>query len=193
MKETVKLGLTLLIIAGISGAILAFSNEITEPIIAEMEREESFGAFFEIFGDEAEDFIDLEEGVLEEIQEKDDSILEVYKAVDSSDSEIGYVFKVKSNGYGGDIVTAVGIKNEEGLAGIKVVQNAETPGIGTRIEDESFTDSFREKSVEADLSATDAPSTESEVQLLSGATVSTNAVLNGVNKTLEVYRETLEN
>ena len=38
MKETIKLGVTLLIIAAVAAGILAYSNSITGPIIAEREK-----------------------------------------------------------------------------------------------------------------------------------------------------------
>ncbi|HEY4543354.1 MAG TPA: RnfABCDGE type electron transport complex subunit G [Tissierellaceae bacterium] len=192
MKETIKLGLTLLIIAAISGAVLAGTNEITGPIIAEMEKESTFGAFFELF-EEADDFKELDEAVLNDLTENHPAVVEAYEAVDSGEGHLGYVLKAKSGGYGGDMFIALGISEEGTVTGIKVVGHSETPSIGDRIEKEEFTDSFVDKSAEGDLKAVAAPSQDDEVQMLSGATVSTNAVLNGINKALVAYREILAN
>ena len=43
MKETIKLGVTLLIIAAVAAGILAYSNSITGPIMAERERKKDMG------------------------------------------------------------------------------------------------------------------------------------------------------
>lgn len=192
MKETLKLGLTLLLIAAISGAILAGANSITGPIIAEMDKEATFGAFFELFAD-ADDFKDLDEEKLNKISENHTAVTEAYEAVDASENGIGYVLKAKAGGYGGDVFMAVGINNEGKVTGMKVVGHSETPSIGDRIEQPDFTESFVDKSAEGELKAVAAPAAEDEVLMLSGATVSTNAVMNGVNKALEAYRDVLAN
>lgn len=192
MKDTIKLGLTLLIIAAISGAVLAGMNGITGPIIAEMERESTFGAFFEIF-EEAEDFKDIEESLAAEIKENNSAIEDIFEAVDGSENSLGYVIKAKSGGYGGDMFLAIGIDNDGLTTGMKVVGHSETPGIGDKIEAENFTSTFIGKETASDLKAVAAPAAEDEVQLLSGSTVSTNAVMGGVNKALDAYRTYLAN
>lgn len=190
MKETLKLGLTLLIIAAIAGGVLSGVNSVTEPIITEMKKEAAYGAFFDIF-EEADDFAEIDEALLEDIIEEEKAMTEVLEALDASEEKIGYILQVRSGGYGGDMVTALGVNLDGTLAGMKVVDHSETPGIGDKIEDASFTDSFVEKSAEADLKAVDSPAAEDEVQMISGTTVSVNAVVNGVNRALGVYRDFL--
>ena len=192
MKETIKLGIILLIIAGISGGILAFANSQTAPIVEAREREESLAAFGDIFPD-AEDFKDLEDGLTEEILENHDGVLEVYEAVDGSGAVLGYAFKAKAGGYGGQVVTALGIESEtHQLSGIKVIGHEETPGIGNKIEEESFTDTFKERDIEGGIVATGSPAADNEVQSISGATVSTKAVVGGVNKAIDAYKAFLQ-
>lgn len=191
MKETIKLGLTLLLISAISGAVLAATNSFTGPIIDEIRREGSFGALMEIFPD-ADDFQPIEEGELEEIQASNGVIREVNQALEG-DTVVGYSFKVVTGGYGGDIATMVGIYEDGTMAGIKVVENSETPNLGTKIEEESFSGSFKDKSTEAELLAVDNPSAENEVQMISGATVSTDAVVKGVNGAREAFVEYFSN
>lgn len=185
MNETIKLGLILLLITAVAGGVLALTNSFTGPIIAEIEREGSFGAFLEIFPD-ADDFVDIDEALLEEITSNNKYVTEVYEVVEG-DEVVGYALKTISGGYGGDITTITGINNDGILAGIKVVNNSETPGLGTRIEEEEFSSSFVDKSTESDLVPVSAPSSENEVQLLAGATVSTEGVLTGVNGAREAF------
>lgn len=191
MKETIKLGLILLIFTAIAGGVLALTNSFTAPIIAEMEREESFGAFLDIFPD-ADDFLDVEETLLEEIVSSHSRVIEVYEVVENDDV-VGYALKTMSGGYGGDITTITGINADGNLRGIKVINNSETPGLGTKIEEESFSDSFVDKSSESELVAVSSPAADNEVQLIAGATVSTEGVLSGVNEARDAFVNYLSN
>jgi len=189
MKETIKLGVILLLFTAAAGAVLAFSNSITEPIIAEQEKEGSLGALREIFED-ADDFEAVEDSVLSDIQSEYESIVEIYEAL-VGDEVTGYALKSISGGYGGDITTVSGFNMDGTFAGIKVVDNSETPDLGTVIEEDYFSDSFKDKTTSEDLIAVDSPSADNEVQLLSGATISTNGVLSGVNKAREAFENYL--
>ena len=191
MKETIKLGFALLLITAISGAVLAGANSITEPIIEEMRMESSFGALMEIFP-EADNFQAIEQDKLEEIKASNDIVTEVNEALEG-ETLVGYSFKVVTGGYGGDVVTIVGVHATGNIAGIKVVENSETPNLGTVIEEDRFTDSFKEKTTEEELVPVDNPSAENEVQGLSGATVSATAVINGVNSAREAFLEYFSN
>ena len=140
MKETLKLGVILLLITAVSAGVLASANNITGPIIAEMERQESFGALVEIFS-EADDFLPIEESKFEEIKDSNSMVREIFEAK-KSDEVIGYAIQTAAGGYGGDIVGITGINSDGTLAGIKIVSNSETPNIGTRILEEDFFSSF---------------------------------------------------
>lgn len=191
MKETIKLGLILLLITAIAGGVLAFTNSFTGPIIAEMEKEESFGAFFDIFPD-VDDFLEVEESLLEEITSDNSDIKEVYEVIEGEDI-VGYALITSTGGYGGDITTITGINIEGSLAGIKVTDNSETPGLGTKIEEDDFSDSFKEKSTEDILIGVDSPSEDNEVQIIAGATISADGVIKGVNIAREAYIDYLSN
>lgn len=189
MKETLKLGFILLLITAVSAGVLASANNITGPIIAEMERQESFGALVEIFSD-ADDFQPLEDSKFEEVVESSSMVKEIFEAKKNNEV-IGYALKTASGGYGGDIIGITGINTDGTVAGIKIVSNSETPNIGTRILEEGFINSFKDKSAAGDLKAVGSPSADDEILLLSGATVSTYAVLAGVNEANLVYNQFL--
>lgn len=190
MKETVKLGIVLLLFTAISAGVLAVSNEFTAPIIAEFDKQASFGALIEIFGDEADDFDEIEESLLADIQGAYPEIVEVHKAL-KDEKVVGYALKSVTSGYGGNVYTISGILLEGSLAGMRVVDNSETPNLGTKIEEEPFKSSFDDKSITSALKAVASPSADDEVLALSGATVSTGAVVSGVNKAREAFIEFL--
>ena len=67
-----------------------------------------------------------------------DDIYTIY----SDGDEIGYAFIAVGKGYGGDIEILVGLEDETTLKGITIISQKETPGLGTRIAEPSFTDIF---------------------------------------------------
>lgn len=191
MKETIKLGVILLVITAVAGGVLAVSNSYTAPIIEEIHMKESLGAFFDIFPD-ADDFVEIDEGLLEDITSDNEYVKEVYEVMEGDDL-IGYGFKTVSGGFEGDITTVIGIDIEGTMAGIKVTDNNETPGLGAKIAEEDFSDSFKDKTTEEELVHSSSPSEDNEVQTVSGATASTEGVLTGVNGAREVYIDYLAN
>ncbi len=186
MNQTVKFGLVLLIFGAISGGVLAFSNSKTAPIIEKRAAEESVKAYKELFKD-ADEVIAIDEGKLAEIKAENTFVLEVFEAKKSGEI-IGYAFKTKSSGYGGDIITASAFNVDGTISGIKILANSETPGLGTKVvEDPSYGASYVGKSVANDLVLAASPAGDNEIQLLSGATISSNGVMTGVNEARKVY------
>ena len=73
------------------------------------------------------------------------------------------------------------LENDE-LTGISIVNHSETPGLGARVVEPDFTDSFKGKSLDADL-------TTDDINALSGATLSTKGVLAAVNSARAMLEE----
>ena len=188
MKETIKLGLILFIFTAIAGGVLALTNDFTSPIIAEIEKEASFNSLAKLFP-EADDFKEVDEELLGNIKGKYALIIEAHEAVKAGET-IGYSFKTESSGYGDSPIVAItGINNDGTLAGIDIVSNSETPGFGKQIEEEKFTDTFKEKATETELIPAESPKTENEVMLITGSTITKKSVLTGVNAARVVYIE----
>lgn len=187
MKDAIKLGVTLFIITAVAAGVLAFSNDMTAPIIAEREKEEAFGAFLEIFPD-ADDFIEVEDDVLAEVQSTNSNVKGILEAKSADGLTIGYAFQAAAGGYGGDINVIIGIENTDNtIAGISIGTHGETPNIGDVIEEPSFTDTYKGKTTTEPLVAVGSPSADNEVITISGATVSSYGVLAAVNNANNAY------
>ncbi len=106
---------------------------------------------------------------------------------------VGYTFKTRIKGYGGEIELIAGISTEGKVEGIKILNHGETPGLGANATKAHFTDSFKNKSVDRELVAIKDPKEDNEVQALTSATITTNSVVDGINKVLEVYNSKLAN
>ena len=79
MKETLKLGLILFIIAAFSGGVLSYTNSLTKPIIDQREYEETQAAFKELIP-EADSFDQLDAAKLESLKSENKKIQDIYEA-----------------------------------------------------------------------------------------------------------------
>lgn len=175
MKDTIKLGVTLLIVCTVAAVILAFSNNATKDRIEEQERLESEKLLVEIFG-EGNEFSKVSDELLQSVKTTQSKTIEVYEVKKNGELQ-GYAVKDKSNGYKPDVVMLVGIASDGKVKGLRVVSHSETKGIGTKALTTDYLSNFNEKSVEERIS----------VDVVSGASRTSNALIQGVNIAREVY------
>jgi Na+-translocating ferredoxin:NAD+ oxidoreductase subunit G len=95
-------------------------------------------------------------------------------------------FEGNGSGYHGNIGVMVGVDlAKKDITGISIVAHSETPGLGARIVEPQFTNSFKGKSLAKDL-------TPDDINALSGATFSTKGTVAAVNQAralLDKYRD----
>jgi len=192
MNETVKLGLILLIISAVAGGLLALTNSVTYKKIAMAEELANEQAKQRLLG-EAESFVTLDDSKLKDIASSDSNIIEISEGYDSGSNLIGYVFKATTKGFGGDIQFMLGISTDGKITGIEILGHEESPGLGANIEKDYFKDSFVGKNAKGELTSSKEPAKDNEIQALTSATITTNAMLKGVNGILEVYNSKLSN
>lgn len=191
MNETLKLGLVLFIITVVSASILAISNDVTSIRIEEADRRANDLAKQEVL-ERAHSFKIMDKGRTKEIVGNNLNIMEINECY-NDDNLMGYTFKTKIKGYGGEIELMVGISNDGKVEGIKVLSHGETPGLGANATKAYFTDSFKNKSIGEKLVGAKDPKENNEVQALTSATITTNAVVDGVNEIIEIYNSQLAN
>ncbi len=189
MKNTIlKDTLALVLITLVAGAALGGVYTITADPIAhqnQLAKDEAYKAVF-ADADTFEVIIDQEDAQLEAYLDENgypaQTINEVVQAMDSSGSPLGYAFTVTtSEGYGGDIQFAMGVKDDQTLNGISILSISETAGLGMKADTDEFKGQFADKNVEAFQYTKNGASADNEIDALSGATITTNAVVNGVN------------
>ena len=102
---------------------------------------------------------------------------------------LGYVLNiVDPEGYGGDISFMMGVKLDGTLNGISILSISETAGLGMNADTDAFKGQFKDKQVETFTYTKTGSSADSEIDALSGATITTNAMVNGVNAGLSAFR-----
>ncbi|MDO5724887.1 MAG: RnfABCDGE type electron transport complex subunit G [Tissierellia bacterium] len=192
MKETIKTAVTLLVIAAIAGGLLSAIHSVTKPIIDENARIASLAKYTEIYGDGADNFEDLDAETMNSISEKYPNVHKVMTATKNGEI-VGYVFNVLSSGYDGKMDNALIINTEGEIVGFRNLAHTETPGFGDRITTPEFYEVFQGKSANTELKATADGAGDDEFMAISGATISTNAVLRGVNEVISAYNEFFAN
>ena len=117
------------------------------------------------------------------------SIEEVVEAVDGSGTSLGYIITViSSEGYGGDIKFTMGVQSDGTMNGISILSISETAGLGMRANTDEFKSQFVGKNTDKLVYTKNGASADNEIDALSGATVTTNAMTNGVNAGLCAFR-----
>ena len=191
MNKIIKNTLILTAITLISGLLLGMVYEITkDPIAASQEkaRQEAYKAVLK----EADSFADYADFDEKEAAKavKDISgctVNGVAEAKDKSGETIGYVVTTTSSeGYGGDIQISVGIGNDGVVEGVEILSISETAGLGMKATEAKFRDQYVGKTVEAFIVKTD-----EEIDALSGATITSNAVTNAVNAGLAYFNHVI--
>lgn len=191
MNETLKLGLILLLITAISAFILATSNNATSDKIEEADRIANDEARKEILPD-AKDFEPIDKEKLDSIQSSNEGVLEIFEGKDKSGEIVGYTLKTVVGGFGGDIEMITGVSVDGKITGIDVLNHSETPGLGAKAEEPEFQQRFKDVPTENELIIVkESPSNNNEVEAITSATITSNAVADGVNLAREIYNSQL--
>lgn len=105
-----------------------------------------------------------------------DGILDVYRAGNGS----GFVITARDKGFGGQITLMVGIGTDGKIQGIKVLEHGETPGLGTKAMAEPYLSQY----IGQERISTTGEENAAQIDAVSGATISSNAVYRAVEKAL---------
>ena len=162
-KEEVRPVAVLVITCLVWGALLGLTHSATEKRIEEAERAELYRTLSQIFPsaqfkEENGYYTCWENGVL-----------------------VGYAVEVEERGYGGKMRVLVGALPDGTVAGVRILSHGETPGLGARVTEEAFLEQFRGKELGGVVLKKDG----GEIEGVTGATISSRAVVRAVRSGLE--------
>ncbi|HHX73626.1 MAG TPA: FMN-binding protein [Firmicutes bacterium] len=163
MKEILRLGLILMVICAVSAGALAYTNQVTSEIIEKRLYEEKIALLQELFP------------TVDTFEDKEADGRTATIGYDADGNLVGILAEGKTNGYGGEIRFNLGIDGEGKLVSLTIVSHSETAGLGSKIEEESYRNQFLGKTLADSF----------DVDNISGATISSVAVENGVKKEME--------
>lgn len=176
----VKYGLILMMICLIASLVLAVVFKITNPIICAQGQKEEVASLSEVlpgiddFKKNTIDDLNFYEGYLK-------------------GSLIGYILRAETPGYSGSIDMLVGIDKEGKIMGIKVLSHQETPGLGAKIAQvmpQEKMPRFLEQFIGKNASTLMLE--KNNIQAISGATISSKAVVDGVKKTVSQFLDKIK-
>lgn len=196
MKSMWKDAVVLFVITLVAGLSLGGVYQLTKEPIAQQEKLKKQKACQEVYA-EADSFAEVEgfdreaAAFVLAAEYPSQDIEEAMMAQDASGNALGYVLTVTTHeGYGGDIQFTMGITNEGVLNGISLLSIAETPGLGMRAE-EVLKPQFAGKSAEKYEYSKTGAMADNQIDAISGATITTNALVNGVNAGLYYFQNAL--
>jgi len=168
MKKIIYLGLYLGVAAAIFTALLAATNEITAPRIAQIQEENFLAALLQSFPG-ATDF--------EILDDTADYTLQIIQ-MRQNDEVLGYVYSQEVRGFVDVIRYLIGIDTDGYYVSFIVLSSRETPGFGTRINNEEW----RSRIIDQHGST--------QIDTLTSATVTTEPIIRGLEA---VYQDFLSN
>ena len=182
IKLTVTLFVTCVIVAGLLGLV----NSVTAGPIEAKNKAKTEEAMKAVVADPEgstfSDALEITGDMTAAASSAGASVTEAYE-VQVGGAPAGYALKIVSSGSQGNIEMMVGVDGEGTVTGVSIVKNSETSGIGSRVmeNENGVLDQFIGKSA-----ADGTLAVGTNVDAISGATVSSRGVTTGVNAALAV-------
>ena len=169
-----NLVLTLVTIGLVSAFVLTFVYQWTTPYIEANQAEIRRRAINEVLpGSEEFEEINIDGEIF-------------YEAYDEDNRQIGVATQQTGAGYNGMIDVMVGVDiDDQRVLNISIVNHEETPGLGARITEEEYKSHFQEKPFGDYQAVSTEPTDPMEVQIIAGATISSEAVMEIVEAAVE--------
>lgn len=197
-SSTARLLFTLAFFGALGGGVLAYTYETTLTPIRKFAGEKVEIAVKEVLGGPARlDTLFLVGGKLSKTLPAGEDALEAPKlfiGFDGRGERIGVAVEEAAPGFSSDVRLMVGFNpTTSALTGIKVLAQTETPGLGDKIDkDPGFVKRFTGKlanPLKGDKNPTTEPST---VQTITGATITSKAVIKVINRAVTTWKPRLE-
>lgn len=182
MKTIIAMLVTLSVIGIVSGGGLAMVSSWADPLIAKNKQAETERAIF------------LVQPQGKSYEAVADAKIVIYRVFDENKQPIGYSLPWVGNGFQGKVVIMIGLKTDlKSLTSIEILEQVETPGLGTKIMEDPFRKQFDALPVDPQVDwVKGAPATKpNEIQTITGATISSKAVVAIVNDGLVKARTAL--
>jgi len=183
MKTAVHLILTLSIIGIVAGGSLSMVSEWAAPLIAANQKAATEEAIF------------LVHTGGKRYEEVKNAGCEVYKVYDSSNKLLGYSLVYEGSGFQGKIkIMAALTEDLNKILSYEILEQAETPGLGTKVTEDPFKSQFKNLTTTPSIIGLKGaiPTNPNEIQTVTGATISSKAVVAIINSGISHMRSVKE-
>jgi electron transport complex protein RnfG len=178
MNKITKMIVTLSVIGLISGGVLALVYQWALPCIVENQVRATDAAVFAVVPG------------TKSYKKHTAGDLTYFECFGPRRGRTGTAILCSGNGYQGEIKLMVGVNADfSRFTGMTVLEQVETPGLGARIADKKFADQFRGLAARPPIAYVKgvAPSKPNQIEAITGATISTRAVVNIINRTVKEW------
>lgn len=160
---------------------LGFTYKVANPIIIANNQKTADEARTQLLPD-ADGFEQVTDAQLVSSSDGKASVTEVWKAT----NDTGYVFTVETKSFGGTLTMMVGVDESGAITGVKVTEHSDTAGVGTK----NFTDEHLGQYKGLTSLDSDQIKKDSQIDTISGASVTGEALHLGVYTALQQYAQT---
>lgn len=177
VKILIKPVVVLFIISAVMAALLGGTNLLTKNKIAELSLKNELEAVSRVIdGEKTVQTVNL-----------NGKEYTYYKSVENGELQ-GYAFKTSANGYGGSVSVITGFNTDGTITAVEITDvSGETPGLGQNAQKPSFYEQFAGKSGTLNVVKNN-PSSD-KIKAVTGATITSTAVVNAVNEAHTVFEE----
>lgn len=192
-KSIVRDAMRLTVITLVSGLLLGLVYQITlkpRNAAAAKATNDAYKAVFEdaaSFKDYADFDSDKATALVKKAGYDNISITACVEADDKSGKSLGYVITVVTKSYGGNATFSMGVTNDGTMNGYKITDISDTPGLGMKSTEPKFMDQFKGISI-GKYTVTKGTPDDNEIQAISGATITSRAITNGVDAGFEYFK-----
>ena len=180
--------ISLVMITLVSGFVLGYVNEITQEPKAKARLEKKINAIKQVLPEFDNNPI---EDVIKMPSSKSNDSIEIYPAFKDNEF-IGAALAGYSNkGYNGLIRIMAGFKPDGSIENIEVIEQKETPGLGTKLKNNSFLKQYRGKN--PTVFNLKVSKDGGDVDAIAGATISTRAFNESLKMAYSEFMAYLEN
>lgn len=181
----------------VSGLCLVGAFIYTEPLILAAKARALEAAIYEVLpGCTRFDVYELKSGALQKTNGVTGAGVRVFLGYDKSGAEIGYAIQSQVAGFQDVVAGIFGyVPKTKTIIGFKVLESKETPGLGDKIiKDQEFLKNFQTLVVEPEIVLVKKGEKQqpNEVDAITGATISSRAVVSLLNVGINDWKTVLE-
>lgn len=196
--SSLRMIMTLGVAGFFSGLILVCAYVFTQPIIERNKEEALQEAIYRVLpGCQKYDPMILANGELTKQQNPSDrSVPRIFLGYNEKGNVIGFAIPASEPGFADVIRLIYGFEGVgKVIIGYEVLDSKETPGLGDKIfKDKHFVSNFTALSVDPQIEATKtgAKTHPNQVETITGATISSKAVIRALTNSLQVWRSAID-
>jgi Na+-translocating ferredoxin:NAD+ oxidoreductase subunit G len=182
MKTIVSMLVVLGFIGVVSGGGLSMVNSWASPLIAANKKAETERAIF------------LVQPAGKSYEKVPNLKFTAYRVFDEAKQPVGYSIPWVGNGFQGKIVLMIGLSVDlSTITSIEILEQVETPGLGTKVTEDPFRSQFSGMKADPQVDwVKGAPPTKpNEIQTITGATISSKAIVAIVNDGMSMLRTSM--